>query len=60
MDPDLCPPILRNEYVVHVSFKLKIIKYALDNFPSEYRRRDPSEKGPRNYPDSVYRKLGLL
>ena len=60
MDSDLCPPILRNEYVVHVSFKLKIIKYALDNFPSEYRRRDPSEKGPRTYPDSVYRKLVLL
>ncbi len=60
MDSDLCPPILRTEYDVHVSFKLKIIKYALDNFPSEYHRRDPSEKGPRIYSDSVYRELGLL
>ena len=60
MDSDLCPPILRNEYVVHVSFKLKIIKCALDSFPAQYRSRDPSEKGPRIYSDSVYRELGLL
>ena len=60
MDPDLCPPILRNEYVVHVSFKLKIIKYALDSFPGQYHRRDRSEKGPLAYPDSLYRTLGVL
>ena len=59
MDPDLCPPILRDKYAVHVSYQLKIIKYALDNFPSEYRRRDPSAKGPRVYDDTVYRSLGL-
>lgn len=59
MDPDLCPPILRNEYAVHIPFKMKIIKYALDNFPSEYQRRDSSEKGPRIYLDGVYRELGL-
>jgi len=60
VDSELCPPILRGEYVVHVSFRMKIIKYALDNFPSSYRRRNLSEKGPRHYPDSVYRSLGLL
>jgi len=60
MDSDLCPPILRNEYVVHISFKMKIIKYALDNFPGEYRGRDSSKKGPRVYQDSVYRELGLV
>ncbi|MDQ3818599.1 MAG: hypothetical protein M3362_13100 [Acidobacteriota bacterium] len=60
MDSDLCPPILRKEYVVHVPFKMKIIKYALDNFPDEYHLRTPTEKGPRVYPDSVYRQLGLL
>jgi hypothetical protein len=60
MDSDLCPPILRKEYVVHVPFKMRIIKYALDNFPAEYHRRGPDEKGARVYPDSVYRQLGLL
>ena len=60
MDEDLCPPILRREYVVHISFKRKIIKYALDNFPGFYHRRDPDEKGPLVYPDRLYRQLGLL
>lgn len=60
MDEDLCPPILRREFVVHIPFKLKIIKYALDDFPSFYHRRDPDEKGPLVYPDSLYRQLGLL
>jgi hypothetical protein len=60
MDEDLCPPILRREYVVHIPFKLKIIKHALDSFPSQYHRRDPDEKGPLSYPDSVYWQLGLV
>jgi len=59
MDSDLCPPILRNEFVVHVPFKMKIIKYALDNFPSQYHRRNFSDRGPLYYSDRVYRELGL-
>jgi len=59
-DPDRCPPILKDKYVVHVSFKMKIIKYALDNFPTEYANRDPSETGPHYYTDEVYRNLELL
>lgn len=58
-DRDLCPPIIRDEYVVHIPFKLKIIQYALDNFPSEFHQRSQSDKGPRLYSDSVYTKLGL-
>ena len=34
IDPDRCPSIIRDEYVVHISFNMKIIKYALDNFPN--------------------------
>jgi hypothetical protein len=60
MDPDLCPPILRDKYVVHISYQLRIIKHALDNFPGQYDRREASEKGPLAYPDSLYRTLGLL
>jgi len=58
-DGNLCPPIIRDEYVVHIPFKLKIIQYALDNFPGEYHRRNLSDKGPRLYNDSVYSQLGL-
>jgi hypothetical protein len=58
-DEDLCPPIIRDEYVVHVPFKAKIIQYALDNFPIESIRREPEDRGPRYYSDAIYRKLGL-
>lgn len=58
-DSERCPAILRDKYVVHVSFNAKIIKYALDHFPSEYASRDPNEGGNRHYSDSVYKELGL-
>jgi MTH538 TIR-like domain (DUF1863) len=60
MDSDLCPPILRNEYAVHVPFKMRIIKYALDNFPTDYHGRSPNEKGARVYPLSLYRQLDIV
>jgi len=58
-DATLVPPIIRDEYVVHIPFKMEIIKYALNNFPGEYHKRQSSDSGPRYYNDSVYRKLGL-
>jgi len=60
MDLDLCPPIMRDEYIVHVSYKMMIIKYALDNFPQEFNRRNLSDRKPRHYSDSVYKSLGLI
>jgi hypothetical protein len=45
-DSELCPAILRNHYVVHVCYKAKILQYALDNFPEEYRSRDPEVPAP--------------
>ena len=58
-DAELCPPILRDKYAVHVPFKAKIIQYALDHFPDEYAKRDVSAGGNRLYNDSVYTRLGL-
>jgi len=58
-DPERCPPIIRDTYVVHVPFRLKIIQHALDQFPNECARRGVGDVGPRFYPDSVYEKLGL-
>lgn len=58
-DDDLCPSIIRDEYVVHVPFKMKIIKYALDNFPASYANRGSEDRGPCYYPNSVYERLGL-
>jgi hypothetical protein len=59
MDSERCPPILRGQYVAHVSFKAKIIQYALDKFPEEYQRRKASDAGDRYYNDDVYRNLGI-
>ena len=60
-DKDLCPPIIRDKCVVHVPFRMKIIKYALDNWPSEYKGLTKEQKagGARNYAESVYKKLDL-
>src|SRR5690606_9699623 len=55
-----CPPIIRDTYTVHVPFKMKIIKYALDNFPSDFAKKTSNvSTGGRIYPDSVYKDLGL-
>lgn len=59
MDPDRCPPIIKNTYTVHVPFKAAIIQFALDHFPSEYSARDRDAAGCRHYNEKVYNQLGL-
>jgi hypothetical protein len=58
-DPNLCPAIIRDEYVAHVSFRAKIVQYALDHFLGEYAKRPSGAKGARFYNDSVYQRLGV-
>lgn len=53
LDANLCPPIIRDETIVHVSFGSKIIKYALNNWPSQRQ----GCTGPRRYSDDIYNKL---
>ncbi|GAB6069906.1 TIR domain-containing protein [Thiomicrorhabdus hydrogeniphila] len=51
------PPILKNEsYFVSVPFEVLKVKYALDNFPSEYHREKNNVPSSRNY-DWSNRKL---
>ena len=59
IDLNLCPPIIRDEYVIHIPFKMRIIKYAMDHFPDEHHGRDLNAEGRRNYPQSVYKSLEL-
>lgn len=56
---DLCPPILRDEYVMHVSYRAKIIKYALDNFPTQYKQSNRPNGLNWSYKKDVYDSLGL-
>ncbi len=59
MDSDRCPAILKGKYVIHIPFKMKIIKYALDNFPESYKNRHEHPGVDWYYKDSVYKSLDL-
>jgi hypothetical protein len=59
LDSDRCPAILRDHYAVHVAFKARIIKHALDQFPVEYASYKNSRTGARHYSDDIYRQVGL-
>jgi len=54
-----CPPIIRNEYVVHIPFRMRIIKYALDDFPDDYYEYSETDSGPLYYPKKIFESLGL-
>jgi len=58
---DRCPPVIRDTCVLHIPFKMKAIKWALDNWPGIYARLTPEEKdkGHRIVSDAVYTNLGL-
>jgi hypothetical protein len=60
MDSALCPPIIRNELAIHISFNAKILQYALEHWPdSYYEKKKNNETGPYYYKDAVYESLGL-
>lgn len=57
---DRCPPTIRDELVVFVSFNHNIIEHAMDNWPDEfYGLKRAGTTGDRFYNDDVYRRLGL-
>ena len=62
-DDDKCPSAIKDwTYTINIPFKMKIIKYALDNFPTAYEKykNDPEHNDHRYYyKDSVYEDLGL-
>lgn len=61
MDPDLCPPILREACAVHIPFKKDAIKHALATWPTEFRGLDAQARkaGARRYSADWYKKMGL-
>lgn len=59
-DVNLCPPVLRDELVIYVSFRPAIIQHALIDWPSHFDRlRREGESGPYYYTDDVYQQLGI-
>jgi len=60
MDTDRCPPILRNELVIYISFNAKIMQYALENWPASHENfKNQGKTGPYYYNDNIYENLGL-
>lgn len=60
MDEDKCPPILKDELVLHISFNQKIIEKAMSEWKgifSQYKKEGKS--GPFFYKPEVYNQLGL-
>ncbi len=57
LDSGRCPTVIQGESVVHTSFKMKIIKHALDDFSENYA----NYKNMKDlyYTDSVYSSLGI-
>lgn len=60
MNSEKCPPIIRDELAIHISFNSKILQYALENWPeSDENYRKDGKKGAYYYKDEVYEQLGL-
>lgn len=60
IDHELCPPVIRDEYVVHIPFRLAVIRHAIEQFPAQHTQRMTGGRGPSHYPDQVYQRLGLI
>lgn len=57
---DKCPPTIRDELVMYVPFKQKIVAYAMDNWPDQYAAHvKAGDTGAYHYADNVYERLGL-
>lgn len=60
MDESRCPPILRDELAIYVSFNPAIMQYALESWPADDRqKRARLEAGPHYYKPEVYARFGL-
>ena len=59
-DSERCPPIIRNELAIYVSFNPAILQYALENWITyHYVHKSQGKSGPYYYEQSVYAGLGL-
>ena len=60
IDNDYCPPILRNELAIHVSFNAKIMERALGNWEFwHYEHQKRGKTGSFYYNSEYYRSIGL-
>ena len=59
-DLERCPPVIRDELAVYVSFNAPILQHALENWAEiHYSLKQEGKSGAYYYEQSVYAKLGL-
>jgi hypothetical protein len=59
-DADRCPPIIRDELAIYISFNSAILQHALENWPSSHSKyRTEGKTGAYYYNPEVYQRLGL-
>ncbi len=60
-DPDRCPPVIRDELVLHISFRAAALQKALETWPEDDARlRTEGKNGPYYLMPAVYERLGIL
>ena len=60
LDTERCPPVLRDQLAVHVSFNAKILEHSLENWVSYLEgENSKTAKGPHFYSEAIYSNLGL-
>lgn len=60
MDANLCPPIIRDELAIYVSFNASVLQHALEGWPHQhFQLKREGKSGPYYYDSRVYRTLGL-
>jgi hypothetical protein len=59
-DSDRCPPVIKNELAIYISFNARILQHALETWPKEHAfQRTSQATGPFFYDRDVYNRLGL-
>ena len=59
-DAERCPPLMRDQLVMYVSFQSAIVQYALENWPQQFATlKQQGKAGPYYYGDKIYRSLDL-
>lgn len=59
-DSDNCPPIIRDELAIYISFNAAIMQTALEDWPASHiGYRKEGKTGPFYYKEDVYKRLGL-
>jgi len=59
-DSNRCPPVIKDELAIHISFNASILQHALENWPvSHDKYKSNGESGAYFYKPEVYQRLGL-